>query len=37
MILGKLLPREGDFYAVFNEHGRRIGKGARAFQAKVVH
>lgn len=36
MILGKLLPREGDFFGLFNEHGRRIAEGARAFQAMVV-
>jgi len=36
MILGKLLPREGDFFGLFNEHGRRISEGARAFQAMVV-
>ncbi|MGA1286108.1 MAG: DUF47 domain-containing protein [Rubrivivax sp.] len=36
MILGKLLPREGDFFGLFNEHARRIGEGARAFQAMVV-
>lgn len=36
MILGKLLPREGDFFGLFNEHGRRIAEGARAFQSMVV-
>jgi predicted phosphate transport protein (TIGR00153 family) len=36
MILGKLLPREGDFFGLFNEHGRRIAEGARAFQAMVI-
>ena len=36
MIIGKLLPREGDFFGLFNEHGRRIAEGARAFQAMVI-
>ena len=31
MIFGKLLPREGGFYALFNEHGELISQGARAF------
>lgn len=35
MVFGKLLPREGNFFALFNEHGARIGEGARAFMAMV--
>jgi len=35
MIFGKLIPREGNFYELFNEHGARIGAGAQAFQALV--
>lgn len=35
MIFGKLIPREGNFYELFNEHGARIGAGSQAFQALV--
>lgn len=35
MIFGKLLPREGNFFELFNEHGTRIGEGARAFMNLV--
>ena len=35
MLFGKLLPREGNFFEMFNEHGRQIAEGARAFQAMV--
>ena len=37
MIFGKLLPREGNFFELFNEHGARIGEGARAFMNLVTH
>ena len=37
MIFGKLLPREGNFFELFNEHGARIGEGARAFMNLVNH
>ena len=37
MIFGKLLPREGNFFELFNEHGNRIVEGARAFMAMVTH
>ena len=37
MIFGKLLPREGNFYELFNEHAERIGAGAQAFLALVEH
>jgi predicted phosphate transport protein (TIGR00153 family) len=37
MIFGKLLPREGNFFELFNEHGARIGEGARAFLNLVTH
>ena len=30
MVFGKLLPREGNFFELFNEHGRYIAEGARA-------
>jgi len=35
MIFGKLMPREGNFFELFNEHGARITEGARAFMAMV--
>ena len=35
MLFGKLLPREGNFFEMFNEHGKHIADGARAFQAMV--
>ncbi len=37
MLFGKLLPREGNFFELFNEHGGRIAEGARAFIALVDH
>ena len=35
MFFGKLLPREGNFFELFNEHGNHIVTGARAFMAMV--
>ncbi len=35
MLFGKLLPREGNFFEMFNEHGKHIAEGARAFQNMV--
>jgi uncharacterized protein Yka (UPF0111/DUF47 family) len=35
MLFGKLLPREGNFFEMFNEHGKHIADGARAFQSMV--
>jgi uncharacterized protein len=35
MFFGKLLPREGDFFKLFNEHGVHIVAGARAFMLMV--
>lgn len=35
MVFGKLLPREGNFFALFNEHGAHIGTGAKAFMRMV--
>jgi len=37
MVFGKLLPREGNFFELFNEHGQHIAEGARAFLAMVQH
>jgi uncharacterized protein len=35
MLFGKLLPREGDFFELFNQHGDCIVEGARAFMTMV--
>jgi len=37
MVFGKLLPREGNFFELFNDHGAYIAEGARAFTAMVGH
>jgi uncharacterized protein len=37
MFFGKLLPREGNFFEMFNEHGVQIAQGARAFMSLVQH
>jgi uncharacterized protein len=35
MLFGKLLPQEGNFFELFNQHGTHIGEGARAFVAMI--
>ena len=35
MVFGRLLPKEGNFFELFNEHGDRIAQGARSFLAMV--
>jgi predicted phosphate transport protein (TIGR00153 family) len=35
MLFGKLLPREGNFFELFNEHADHIVNGARAFMAMI--
>jgi uncharacterized protein len=35
MLFGKLLPREGNFFALFNQHGDFIVQGARAFMLLI--
>jgi uncharacterized protein len=35
MLFGKLLPREGNFFELFNEHGNKIVEGARAFMRMI--
>jgi hypothetical protein len=35
MFFGKLLPREGNFFELFNEHGSRIADGAKSFMLMV--
>jgi hypothetical protein len=37
MVFGRLLPREGNFFELFNEHGKYIAEGANAFMALVQH
>ena len=37
MFFAKLLPREGNFFELFNEHGKHIVSGARAFMSMVQH
>jgi uncharacterized protein len=35
MLFGKLLPRDGNFFEMFNAHGQAIVSGARSFQAMI--
>ena len=35
MVFGRLLPREGNFFELFNQHGQHIAEGAAAFMAMV--
>ena len=35
MLFGKLLPREGNFFEMFDAHGKCIAEGARAFMSMV--
>jgi predicted phosphate transport protein (TIGR00153 family) len=37
MIFGKLLPREGNFFAMFNQHADRVVEAAKAFSLLVAH
>jgi uncharacterized protein Yka (UPF0111/DUF47 family) len=37
MLFGKLLPKEGNFFELFNEHGKYIAEGARAFMSMVQY
>jgi predicted phosphate transport protein (TIGR00153 family) len=37
MLFGKLLPREGNFFEMFNDHGNRIAEGARAFMSMISY
>ncbi|MEY4710862.1 MAG: hypothetical protein RIS88_312 [Pseudomonadota bacterium] len=37
MFFGKLLPREGNFFEMFNQHAERIMDAARAFQQLVAN
>jgi hypothetical protein len=35
MVFGRLLPREGNFFELFNQHGQHIAEGAASFLAMV--
>ena len=35
MFFAKLLPREGNFFELFNQHGAHIAEGSRAFVAMI--
>ena len=37
MIFSKLLPKDGNFFALFNEHAQHISAGARAFAAMIQY
>jgi uncharacterized protein len=37
MVLRRLLPREGNFFELFNQHGARIAECSRAFLSMVEH
>ena len=37
MLFGKLLPREGNFFTLFNQHAEHIVEGARAFMSMIEH
>ncbi len=37
MLFGKLMPREGNFFEMFNQHADRIVEAARAFSQLVNH
>jgi predicted phosphate transport protein (TIGR00153 family) len=36
-MFGKLLPKEGHFFSLFNEHGKFITQGAQAFVSMIEH
>ncbi len=37
MLFGKLLPREGNFFELINQHGSHVVEGARAFMLMIEH
>ena len=37
MLFGKLLPREANFFALFDQHAAQIAIGARAFLEMILH
>ncbi|MFZ2989348.1 DUF47 domain-containing protein [Ideonella sp.] len=37
MIFGKLMPKDGNFFELFNEHAKYISEGARAFTSMIQY
>ena len=37
MFFGKLLPREGNFFALFDQHASQIAEAARSFMLLLQH
>ena len=37
MFFGKLLPKDGNFFELFNQHGQYIAEGARSFMSMVQY
>ncbi len=37
MLFGKLLPKDGNFFELFNQHGKYISEGARAFMSMLQY
>ena len=37
MFFGKLLPKDGNFFELFNQHGKYIAEGARAFMSMITY
>jgi len=37
MLFGKLLPKDGNFFELFNQHGKYIAEGARAFMSMLQY
>ena len=37
MLFGKLLPKDGNFFELFNQHGKYIAEGARSFMAMISY
>ena len=37
MFFGKLLPKDGNFFELFNQHGQHIAEGARAFMSMIQY
>eukprot|EP01036_Dinobryon_divergens_P003031 gene3031-3989_t len=37
MFFGKLLPKDGNFFELFNEHGKYITEGSRAFMGMLQY
>ncbi|MEK8030100.1 DUF47 family protein [Ideonella sp. DXS29W] len=37
MLFGKLLPKDGNFFELFNEHGKYIAEGARSFMSMLQY